>query len=75
MVYVNVVVCIFPRTFKLGPNFLVGLGSHATSLLRIMPSDDRMPFLLGLADQALLHLFLKPNYVPLLAWNQTLPSP
>ena len=40
-----------------------------------MPSNDLMSFFLGLVDRALLHLFLKPDFVPLLAWNQTLASP
>ena len=40
-----------------------------------MPFDDLMAFFLGLVDRALLYLFLKHDYVPLLAWNHTLSSP
>ena len=36
------------------------LGLHAVHSLRIMPFDDLMSFFLGLVDQALLHLFLRP---------------
>ena len=40
--------------------------------LYTMPYDDLMSFS---ADRALLPLFLKLDYVPLLSWNKTLASP
>ena len=42
--------------------------------LPTMPSDGFMSFFFGLVDRALVYLFLKPDSVPILAWNQTLAS-
>ena len=39
-----------------------------------MPFDDFMSFFLGLVDRALVHLFLKPDFVHISVWNQTLAS-
>ena len=42
--------------------------------LRTMPSDDLMSFFLGLVDQALVDLYLRPDSLHISAWNQTLAS-
>ena len=50
------------------------LGLHVTYSLRTMPSDDLMPFFLGLVDKALVHLYLRPDSVHISAWNKILDS-
>ena len=40
---------------------------NAMCSLRTMPSNDLLIFFLGLENWALLHLFLKPDFVPILA--------
>ena len=65
----------FPKLLGQDPTSFKTLGFHALCSLCIMPSDDLMSFFLGFADQALLHLFLRPDFIPFLAWNQTLASP
>ena len=39
--------------------------------LSTMPSDDLVSFFLGLVDQALVQLFLKPDFIYIAAWNQS----
>ena len=48
---------------------------HAMHSLLTLPYDDLMSFFLGLANRALLHLFLKLDYVHISAWKQNLASP
>ena len=64
----------FPEFSSYDITSLKTLGLHVMRSLRTMPFDDLTAFFLGLADRALLYLFLKPDYVHLLAWNQTLAS-
>ena len=42
--------------------------------LPTMPFDALMSFFFGLVDRVLVSLFLKHDYVPISAWNQTLAS-
>ena len=51
------------------PTSFKTLGLHAVHSLRTMPYDDLMSFFLGLVDQALVHLFLKSDFVHILALN------
>ena len=51
------------------PTSFKNLGLHVMRSLCTMPFDDLMSFFFNLGDRTLLHLFLKPNYVPLLALN------
>ena len=65
----------FPKVSNQDLTSFKTLGFHVVHSLLTVPSDDLMSFFLGLTDRALLHMFLKPNFVPLLAWNHTLASP
>ena len=64
----------FSELLDRDPTFYKTLGLHVAHSLRMMPSDDLMSFFFGLVDQALIHLFLRPDYVHILAWNKILDS-
>ena len=53
----------FPELSNKEPTSFKTLGLHVVDSLCIMCSNDLMSFFLGLVDQALVHLFFKPNYV------------
>ena len=74
MVCINVVFAYFLELFNRDPTSYKTLGLHVAHSLRTMPSDDLMSFFLGLVDQALVHLFLRPNSVHISASNQILAS-
>ena len=50
------------------------LGLHVAHSLRTMPSNDLMSSFLELGDQALIHLYLMPDFVHISAWNQIMAS-
>ena len=50
------------------------LGLHVAHSLRTMSSDDLMSLFLGLIDRALVHLFLRPDYIHISSLNQILAS-
>ena len=50
------------------------LGIHVAHSVRTMPSDDLMSFFLGLVDWALIHLYLRLDFVHISIWNQILAS-
>ena len=58
----------FPKLLDKDPTFFQTLGLHVVHSL----SNDLMFFFLGLVDQALVHLFLKPNSIHISTWNQIL---
>ena len=64
----------FSKLLDRDPTSYKTLGLHVTHSLRMMPSDDLMSFFLCLVDLALIHLFLRPDYVHISAWNQILDS-
>ena len=53
----------FPELSDREPTFYKTLGLHVAHSLRTMPSDDLMSFFLGLVDRALIHLYLRLDYV------------
>ena len=64
----------FPELLDREPTSYKTLGLHVAHSLRTMPSNDLMSFFLGLVDRALVHLFLRPDFVHISAWNQILAS-
>ena len=64
----------FPELSGREPTFFKTLGLHVMHSLRTMPSNDLMSLFLGLVDRALVHLFLRHDYVHISAWNQILAS-
>ena len=64
----------FPKLSDREPIFYKTLGLHFAHSLHTMPFDDLMSFFLGMVDQALVHLFLRPDYVHNSAWNHILDS-
>ena len=74
MVRTNVVLTYFPDLSNMEPTSYKTLGLHVMHSLRMLPSDYLMFFFLGLVDRALVHLFLRPDSVHILAWNQNLAS-
>ena len=56
------------------PTFYMTLGLYVAHSLRTMPSNDLMSFFLGLVYRALVHLYLRPDYVHISAWNHILAS-
>ena len=56
------------------PTFYKTLGLHVAHSLHTMPFNDLMSFFLGLVDRALINLYLRPDTVNILAWNQILAS-
>ena len=53
----------FPKLSDREPTSYKTLGLHVAHSLCTMPSDDLMSLVLGLVNQALVHLFLRPDYV------------
>ena len=62
----------FPELSDREPTSYKTLGLHVVHFLRTMPFDDLMSFFLGLVDLALIHLFLRHDFVHISAWNQIL---
>ena len=59
----------FPKLLDREPTYNKTLGLHVIHSLRTMPFDDLMSFFPGLVGWALIHLYLRPDYVHILAWN------
>ena len=74
MVCTDVVICIFPRAFRQGSYLLQDFRTSCCPSLRMMSSDDLMSLFLGLIDRALVHLFLRPDYIHISSLNQILAS-
>ena len=64
----------FPDIFDMKPTSYKTLGLHVAHSLRMMPFDDLMSFFSGLVDQALIHLYLRPDSLHISAWNQIMAS-
>ena len=65
------------RTIELSdkePTSYKTLGLHVAHSLRMMPSNDLMSFFLGLVNRALVHVYLRPDFVHISAWNHILAS-
>ena len=64
----------FSKLSNREPTSYMTLGLHVVHSLRTIPFDDLMSFFFGLVDQALVHLFLRHDFVHISAWNQILAS-
>ena len=54
---------IFLELSNREPTSYKTLGLHVAHSLRTMPSDDLMSFFIGLVDWALVHLYLRLDFV------------
>ena len=64
----------FPELSDREPTSYKTLELHVTHSLRMISSYDLMSFFLGIVDRALVHLYLRPDYVHISAWNQIMAS-
>ena len=64
----------FAELLDMEPTTYKTLGLHIAHSLRMMPSDDLMSFFLGLVDQEMVHLYLRPDSKHISAWNQIMAS-
>ena len=64
----------FPELSDKEPTSYKTLRLHVAHSLRTMHSDYLMSFLLGLVDPAMIHLYFRPGFVHILAWNHIMAS-
>ena len=65
---------VFQNFYDREPTSSKTLGLYVVHSLRMMPFDNLMSFFLGLVDKALVHLYLRPDFVHISTWNHILAS-